>query len=80
LRCRWCSSLPVLTPASLIGASNFSESAAAVATTLFGPSSGAALACVVGVLVEVTVMLSVCNVCNRSRGWYSAALATKTHS
>jgi ACR3 family arsenite transporter len=38
--------------------------------TLFGPSSGAALACVVGVLVEVPVMLSVCKVCNQSRGWY----------
>jgi len=50
----------------------------AVAITLFGPSSGAALACVVGVLVEVPVMLSVCNVCNRTRGWYGAVLAPKT--
>ena len=41
-----------------------------VAITLFGPGSGAALACVVGVLVEVPVMLSVCKVCNRSRDWY----------
>ena len=38
--------------------------------TLFGPGSGAALATVVGVLVEVPVMLSVCGVCNRTRGWF----------
>jgi ACR3 family arsenite transporter len=44
--------------------------AVAVAITLFGPSSGAALACVVGVLVEVPVMLSVCNICNRTRHWF----------
>ena len=50
----------VASPGSLIGASNFFELAVAVAITLFGPSSGAALACVVGVLVEVPVMLSVC--------------------
>lgn len=56
---------------ALIGASNFFELAVAVAITLFGPSSGAALACVVGVLVEVPVMLSVCKVCNNSRGWYN---------
>jgi arsenite transporter len=60
----------VASPGALIGASNFFELAVAVAITLFGPSSGAALACVVGVLVEVPVMLSVCHVCNRSRGWY----------
>ncbi|HLP76351.1 MAG TPA: ACR3 family arsenite efflux transporter [Candidatus Paceibacterota bacterium] len=60
----------VAAPGSLIGASNFFELAVAVAITLFGPSSGAALACVVGVLVEVPVMLSVCKVCNRSRDWY----------
>jgi ACR3 family arsenite transporter len=60
----------VASPGALIGASNFFELAVAVAITLFGPSSGAALACVVGVLVEVPVMLSVCNVCNRSRTWY----------
>jgi ACR3 family arsenite transporter len=57
-------------PGALIGASNFFELAVAVAITLFGPGSGAALATVVGVLVEVPVMLSVCNVCNRTRGWY----------
>jgi ACR3 family arsenite transporter len=64
----------VAAPGALIGASNFFELAVAVAITLFGPSSGAALACVVGVLVEVPVMLSVCNVCNRSRSWYGRAL------
>jgi len=60
----------VASPGALIGASNFFELAVAVAITLFGPGSGAALACVVGVLVEVPVMLSVCRVCNASRGWY----------
>jgi arsenite transporter len=64
----------VASPGALIGASNFFELAVAVAITLFGPSSGAALACVVGVLVEVPVMLSVCNVCNRSRDWYCQVL------
>jgi ACR3 family arsenite transporter len=60
----------VASPGALIGASNFFELAVAVAITLFGPGSGAALATVVGVLVEVPVMLTVCNVCNRTRGWY----------
>jgi ACR3 family arsenite transporter len=60
----------VASPGALIGASNFFELAVAVAITIFGPSSGAALACVVGVLVEVPVMLSVCKVCNQSRDWY----------
>ena len=60
----------VASPGALIGASNFFELAVAVAITLFGPGSGAALACVVGVLVEVPVMLSVCKVCNSSRSWY----------
>jgi ACR3 family arsenite transporter len=44
----------------------------AVAITLFGPESGAALVCVVGVLVEVPVMLSVCSLCNRTRHWFPA--------
>jgi ACR3 family arsenite transporter len=61
----------VASPGALIGASNFFELAVAVAITLFGPGSGAALATVVGVFVEVPVMLSVCKICNRSRGWYS---------
>jgi ACR3 family arsenite transporter len=60
----------VAAPGSLIGASNFFELAVAVAITLFGADSPAALATVVGVLVEVPVMLSVCKVCNESRGWY----------
>ena len=64
----------VASPGALIGASNFFELAVAVAITLFGASSGAALATVVGVLVEVPVMLSVCRVCNASRGWYQRAL------
>jgi ACR3 family arsenite transporter len=61
----------VAAPGSLIGASNFFELAVAVAITLFGADSPAALATVVGVLVEVPVMLSVCKVCNQSRDWYN---------
>lgn len=64
----------VASPGALIGASNFFELAVAVAITLFGPTSGAALATIVGVLVEVPVMLSVCRVCNRSRDWYQRSL------
>lgn len=57
-------------PSALIGASNFFELAVAAAIALFGLNSGAALATVVGVLVEVPVMLSVVWIVNRSRGWY----------
>jgi len=57
-------------PAALIGASNFFELAVAAAISLFGLHSGAALATVVGVLVEVPVMLSVVAIVNRTRGWY----------
>lgn len=57
-------------PSSLIGASNFFELAVAAAISLFGIESGAALATVVGVLIEVPVMLSVVAVVNRTRGWY----------
>lgn len=60
----------VAAPGALIGASNFFELAVAVAITLFGADSPAALATVVGVLVEVPVMLSVCTVCNRTKGWF----------
>ena len=65
----------VASPGALIGASNFFELAVAVAITLFGPGSGAALATVVGVLVEVPVMLSVCRICNQSRAWYQRAIS-----
>jgi ACR3 family arsenite transporter len=60
----------VAAPGALIGASNFFELAVATAIALFGPGSGAALATVVGVLIEVPVMLSVCSVCNRTRHWF----------
>lgn len=59
-------------PSALIGASNFFELAVAAAITLFGFESGAALATVVGVLVEVPVMLSVVGIVNRSRRWYES--------
>jgi ACR3 family arsenite transporter len=62
----WC----VAAPAALIGASNFFELAVAAAISLFGLQSGAALATVVGVLVEVPVMLSVVSIVKRSRSWY----------
>ncbi|MBN4996197.1 ACR3 family arsenite efflux transporter [Stenotrophomonas maltophilia] len=57
-------------PSALIGASNFFELAVATAVGLFGVHSGAALATVVGVLIEVPVMLSVVKIVNRSRDWY----------
>lgn len=57
-------------PSALIGASNFFELAVATAVSLFGLYSGAALATVVGVLIEVPVMLSVVNILNRTRDWY----------
>ncbi len=61
----------VAAPGALIGASNFFELAVATAIALYGPGSGAALATVVGVLVEVPAMLSVCRVCLATRGWFS---------
>lgn len=67
-----CLNVPhsVAAPGALIGASNFFELAVATAIVLFGPESGAALATVVGVLVEVPVMLSICAFCNRTRTWF----------
>lgn len=62
----WC----VAGPSALIGASNFFELAVATAIALFGFQSGAALATVVGVLIEVPVMLSVVHIVRRSRSWY----------
>jgi ACR3 family arsenite transporter len=64
-------------PSALIGASNFFELAVAAAISLFGFESGAALATVVGVLIEVPVMLTVVWIVNRSRGWYEAPSATR---
>jgi ACR3 family arsenite transporter len=62
----------VAAPGALIGASNFFELAVATAIALYGPGSGAALATVVGVLVEVPVMLSVCRMCIATRHWFRA--------
>jgi ACR3 family arsenite transporter len=64
-------------PSALIGASNFFELAVATAISLFGFSSGAALATVVGVLVEVPVMLSVVKIVNASKGWYERGAAVR---
>jgi ACR3 family arsenite transporter len=61
-------------PSALIGASNFFEVAVATAISLFGFQSGAALATVVGVLIEVPVMLAVVAVVNRSQGWYESGM------
>jgi ACR3 family arsenite transporter len=58
-------------PTAMIGASNHFEVAIATATMLFGLSSGAALATVVGVLIEVPVMLMLVRVCQRSQGWFA---------
>ncbi len=65
----------VAAPGALIGASNFFELAVATAIALYGAGSGAALATVVGVLVEVPVMLSVCRVCLATRHWFAEAPA-----
>jgi ACR3 family arsenite transporter len=65
----------VAAPSALIGASNFFELAVAAAIALFGFQSGAALATVVGVLVEVPVMLSVVKIVNATRGWYERGAA-----
>lgn len=65
-------------PSALIGASNFFELAVATAISLFGFQSGAALATVVGVLIEVPVMLAVVAAVNRSAGWYQRGLHKRT--
>ncbi|CAN5919830.1 ACR3 family arsenite efflux transporter [soil metagenome] len=65
----------VAAPSALIGASNFFELAVAAAISLYGFSSGAALATVVGVLIEVPLMLSVVRIVNASKGWYEAGAA-----
>ena len=67
-------------PSALIGASNFFELAVAAAIALFGFNSGAALATVVGVLVEVPVMLSVVWIVNRSKGWYENGAAVRRNT
>ncbi|SCG82268.1 putative transporter slr0944 [Proteiniborus sp. DW1] len=61
----------IAAPAGMIGASNFFELAVAVAISLFGLDSGAALATVVGVLTEVPVMLTLVRIANKTRGWFS---------
>ena len=66
-------------PSALIGASNFFELAVAAAISLFGFQSGAALATVVGVLIEVPVMLSVVFIVNRSKDWYESRRAAVRH-
>ncbi len=66
----------VAAPGALIGASSFFELAVARAIALYGAGSGAALATVVGVLVEVPVMLSVCAFCNRTRHWFPERMST----
>ena len=71
----WNVPYSVAAPGALIGASNFFELAVATAIALFGPESGAALATVVGVLVEVPVMLSVCGVCKRTKHWFRPEVA-----
>jgi arsenite transporter len=70
----------VAAPSALIGASNFFELAVAAAISLFGFNSGAALATVVGVLIEVPVMLSVVKIVNASRDWYEASAAVRERS
>jgi len=64
-------------PSALIGASNFFELAVATAISLFGFTSGAALATVVGVLIEVPVMLSVVKIVNATKGWYDRGAAVQ---
>src|SRR5690606_689763 len=68
----------VAAPAAMIGTSNFFELAVAVAISLFGLGSGAALATVVGVLIEVPVMLSLVAFANRTQGWFPTPSSSST--
>jgi ACR3 family arsenite transporter len=70
----------VAAPSALIGASNFFELAVAAAISIFGFSSGAALATVVGVLIEVPVMLSVVKIANASKRWYESGQAVRARN
>ncbi|AUM94660.1 TPA: ACR3 family arsenite efflux transporter [Clostridium botulinum] len=67
----------IAAPAGMIGASNFFELAVAVAISLFGLKSGAALATVVGVLTEVPIMLTLVRIANNTRGWFSTEIIEK---
>ena len=69
---KWRQPHNVAAPGAMIGASNFFELAVAVAISLFGVTSGAALATIVGVLVEVPVMLALVSYANRTRGQFSS--------
>ncbi|NMA22105.1 MAG: arsenic resistance protein, partial [Spirochaetales bacterium] len=69
---RWKLGFDVAAPAAMIGASNFFELAVAVAISLFGLSSGATVATVVGVLVEVPLMLLLVSIAQRTRHWFSS--------
>ena len=75
----WRQLQKIAAPGAMIGSSNFFELAVAAAISLFGFNSGAALATVVGVLIEVPVMLSVVWIVNRSKGWYEAGPAVRRH-
>jgi ACR3 family arsenite transporter len=70
----------IAAPAAMIGASNFFELAVAVAIALFGLQSGATLATVVGVLVEVPVMLALVKIANSTRGWFDDSRITSVYS
>jgi ACR3 family arsenite transporter len=75
----WKVDYEIAAPAAMIGASNFFELAVAVAISLFGLSSGAALATVVGVLTEVPIMLSLVGMAKRTRGWFPS-MPAKRHA
>lgn len=74
---QWDTSHDIAAPAGLIGASNFFELAVAVAISIFGLNSGATLATVVGVLVEVPVMLTLVKIANNTTGWFQKPVSQK---